>query len=74
VARRVASQFRPYRLQVGIVAGLVALTSGLGVVNPLLIAVVFDTALFVKGAPTSPACTCWCPSWPSSRSSPEPWA
>jgi ATP-binding cassette subfamily B protein len=54
VARRVATQFRPYRLQVGIVAGLVALTSGLGVVNPLLIAVVFDTALFVKGGPDLP--------------------
>jgi ATP-binding cassette subfamily B protein len=51
VIRRVATQFAPYRTQVVLVAALVALTSGLGVVNPLLIRTVFDTALFVRGGP-----------------------
>lgn len=34
-----------------IVVALITLTSGLGVVNPILIKVVFDTALFPKGGP-----------------------
>ena len=51
VARRVAQQFHPYRRQVYVVGGLVTVTSALGVVNPLLVASVFNTALFVKGGP-----------------------
>ena len=44
--RRVVSTFRPYRGKVGLVAFAIALTSGLGVVNPLMIKLVFDEALF----------------------------
>jgi ATP-binding cassette, subfamily B, bacterial len=51
---RVARQFRPYRGQVALVVLFIALTSGFGVVNPILIKVVFDTALFVPGGPNLP--------------------
>jgi ATP-binding cassette, subfamily B, bacterial len=44
--RRVISTFRPYRKQVALVAVAILLTSALGVINPLLIKVVFDRALF----------------------------
>jgi ATP-binding cassette, subfamily B, bacterial len=44
--RRVVASFRPYRAQVTLVGFLIVLTATLGVVNPLLIAVVFDKALF----------------------------
>jgi ATP-binding cassette subfamily B protein len=44
--RRVARTFRPYRRQVALVAVAILVTSALGVVNPLLIKVVFDKALF----------------------------
>jgi ATP-binding cassette subfamily B protein len=44
--RRVVSTFRPYRKQVLLVAIAILITSALGVVNPLLIKVVFDKALF----------------------------
>src|SRR2546430_7451104 len=44
--RRVLSSFQPYKRKVGLVSGLIILTSALGVVNPLLIKVIFDTALF----------------------------
>jgi ATP-binding cassette, subfamily B, bacterial len=44
--RRVISIFRPYRPQVLLVSAAIVLTSGLGVVNPLLIKWVFDHALF----------------------------
>jgi ATP-binding cassette subfamily B protein len=49
--RRIAALFRPYRSQIVIVVALITITSGLGVVNPVLIKVVFDTALFPKGGP-----------------------
>ena len=49
--RQVVGQFRPYRGQVLVVALLILVTSGLGVVSPLLIKVVFDRALFVPGGP-----------------------
>jgi ATP-binding cassette subfamily B protein len=45
-ARRVVATFKPYRKRVLVVAGIIVLTSALGVVNPILIKVVFDTALF----------------------------
>jgi ATP-binding cassette, subfamily B, bacterial len=38
--------FRPYRRKVGLIALAILITSGLGVVNPLLIKVIFDEALF----------------------------
>ncbi len=44
--RRIAASFRPYSVQVVLVGLLVLITAGLGVVNPLLIQVVFDRALF----------------------------
>ncbi|HYF10907.1 MAG TPA: ABC transporter transmembrane domain-containing protein, partial [Actinomycetota bacterium] len=44
--RRVVSTFRPYRGKVAWVALAIVVTSGLGVVNPLLIKAVFDGALF----------------------------
>ncbi|MFB3097189.1 MAG: ABC transporter ATP-binding protein, partial [Dehalococcoidia bacterium] len=43
---RIAASFRPYSGQVVLVGLLVLFTAGLGVVNPLLIQVVFDRALF----------------------------
>jgi len=44
--RRVVHAFAPYRRQVVWIGLAILVTSGLGVVNPLLIKVVFDTALF----------------------------
>jgi ATP-binding cassette subfamily B protein len=44
--RRVISTFRPYKRKVTVVGGLIVITSAMGVVNPLLIKVIFDTALF----------------------------
>jgi ATP-binding cassette, subfamily B, bacterial len=50
-ARRVAPLFRPYRVQVAAVVGLIVVTSTIGIINPLLIQVVFNKALFVRGRP-----------------------
>jgi ATP-binding cassette, subfamily B, bacterial len=44
--RRILGLFRPYLAQVLLLAVAILLTSGLGVVNPLLIRTVFDRALF----------------------------
>ncbi|MDQ4108121.1 MAG: ABC transporter ATP-binding protein, partial [Actinomycetota bacterium] len=44
--RRVIAAFRPYRGKVGLVALAIVITSGLGVVNPLLIKWIFDNGLF----------------------------
>jgi ATP-binding cassette, subfamily B, bacterial len=44
--RRVIGTFRPYRGKVGLVGVMIAVTSGLGVINPLMIVLVFDRALF----------------------------
>jgi ATP-binding cassette, subfamily B, bacterial len=44
--RRVVSTFKPYRRQVVLVGIAILITSAMGVVNPLLIKVVFDRALF----------------------------
>jgi ATP-binding cassette subfamily B protein len=44
--RRVISTFRPYKRKVAVVAALIVVTSAMGVINPLLIKVIFDTALF----------------------------
>jgi ATP-binding cassette, subfamily B, bacterial len=49
--RRVVAQFRPYKRQVAIVGLTIFVTSGLGVVNPLLIRAAFDNALFVRNGP-----------------------
>src|SRR5215831_11920091 len=50
-ARRVIPLFRPYRVQVAAVVGLIVVTSTIGIINPLLIQVVFNNALFVPGGP-----------------------
>ena len=47
--RRVARLFRPYRGRVALILILILITSGLGVVNPLLTKQVFDKALFPPG-------------------------
>jgi ATP-binding cassette subfamily B protein len=44
--RRVIRTFRPYRRTVGLVGALILITSAIGVINPLLIKVIFDEALF----------------------------
>jgi ATP-binding cassette, subfamily B, bacterial len=44
--RRVVASFKPYRNRVVAVGVLIVITSALGVINPLLIKVIFDTALF----------------------------
>ena len=44
--RRVVSTFRPYRGKVSLVGLAIVITSGLGVVNPLLIKWIFDNGLF----------------------------
>jgi ATP-binding cassette subfamily B protein len=44
--RRVIRTFRPYRRTVGLVGTLILITSAIGVINPLLIKVIFDQALF----------------------------
>jgi ATP-binding cassette, subfamily B, bacterial len=53
-ARRVVPLFRPYRAQVAAVVALIVVTSTIGIINPLLIQVVFNKALFVPGGPNLP--------------------
>ncbi len=53
--RRVVGAFRPYRRKVALVGLAIAVTSGLGVVNPLMIRAVFNNALFGV-PPGSPTC------------------
>ncbi|MDQ3878276.1 MAG: ABC transporter ATP-binding protein, partial [Actinomycetota bacterium] len=50
--RRIISTFGPYKAKVGLVAVLILVTSGLGLINPLLIRVVFDDVLD-SNAPTA---------------------
>jgi ATP-binding cassette subfamily B protein len=50
-ARRVVPLFRPYRAQVAAVVALIVVTSTIGIINPLLIQVVFNKALFAPGGP-----------------------
>jgi ATP-binding cassette subfamily B protein len=49
--RRVVRSFHAYRGRVLLIGGLILVTSALGVVNPLLIKVIFDQALFCQGCP-----------------------
>ena len=46
--RRILVTFRPYKGQLSLLGLAILVTSGLGVVNPLLIREVFDRALFGK--------------------------
>ena len=55
--RRVVATFAPYRRKVWLVAVAIAITSALGVANPLLIKWIFDDGLFgVRGACDGGAC------------------
>ena len=49
--RRIVQTFKPYRRQVYFVGVLILVTSGLGLINPLLIRVVLDDAIFGGGSP-----------------------
>jgi ATP-binding cassette subfamily B protein len=51
--KRVVDTFQPYRGKVGIVGLLIVVTSGLGVVNPLLIVLIFNRGLFGMGSPAT---------------------
>ena len=51
LVRRIAASFQPYWPRVLAVGLLIVITAGLGVVNPVLIRVMFDSALFVDGGP-----------------------
>ena len=46
LVRRIVASFRPYTGRIALVGLLILFTAGLGVVNPVLIQVVFDNALF----------------------------
>ena len=52
--RRIVEAFRPHWPRVLAVGLLIFVTAGLGVVNPILIRTVFDSALFVDGGPNLP--------------------
>ncbi|HSK97399.1 MAG TPA: ABC transporter ATP-binding protein, partial [Euzebyales bacterium] len=49
--RRITRLFSPYRAQVTLVVTLIVTTGILGIVNPVLIRYIFDSALFVEGGP-----------------------
>jgi len=51
LGRRIVALFRPYRTRVGLIVGVIVVSSGLSVVGALLIKVVFDKALFPSGGP-----------------------
>jgi ATP-binding cassette subfamily B protein len=51
LVKRIVRLFRPYRGRTALILVSILVTSGLGIVNPLLIQVVFDDALFVQGGP-----------------------
>src|SRR5262245_56136388 len=57
--RRVIATFRPYRGKVSLVGLAIVVTSGLGVVNPLLIKWIFDNGLF--GNPPGSCAGASCP-------------
>jgi ATP-binding cassette subfamily B protein len=44
--RRVMASFRPYKNKVLLVGAAIVVSSALGVINPILIKIIFDTALF----------------------------
>src|ERR1700694_5247481 len=48
--RRVAQAFKPYKFQIVLVLIAILFTTGLGVVNPLLIARVFDDGISKRNA------------------------
>jgi ATP-binding cassette, subfamily B, bacterial len=51
LVKRIVRLFRPYRGRTALILASILVTSALGIVNPLLIQVVFDDALFAEGGP-----------------------
>jgi ATP-binding cassette subfamily B protein len=51
LVRRIVGLFAAYRGRTALILASIVVTSALGIVNPLLIQVVFDDALFVQGGP-----------------------
>ena len=47
--RRIASIFKPYKGAVGLVVLLILIISGIGLINPLLIKVVFSNVILAEG-------------------------
>ncbi|HEU4480297.1 MAG TPA: ABC transporter ATP-binding protein [Actinomycetota bacterium] len=47
--RRIVDTFKPYKAKVALVALLILLTAGIGLINPLLIKVVFDDVILGNG-------------------------
>ena len=50
--RRIVRTFRPYRAQVAVVSFLILVISGIGLINPLLIKVVFEDVILAVDEPT----------------------
>ena len=53
--RRIAATFKPYRPQVTLVAVLILVTSGLGLINPLMIKYVFNRVFIFSGSDSEKA-------------------
>ncbi|CAN5552560.1 ABC transporter ATP-binding protein [soil metagenome] len=51
--RRIVGTFKPYRRKVTLVTVLILATAGLGLINPLLIKVVFDDVILAADEPTA---------------------
>src|SRR5690242_12234057 len=49
--RRVAQAFTPYKIQIALVLFAILITTGLGVVNPLMIARIFDDGIAKRNIP-----------------------
>ncbi|GAB2548346.1 ABC transporter ATP-binding protein [Leucobacter ruminantium] len=55
LGRRIAELFRPYRIQLAVIVGLVLISAGLGILPPLITERVFDDGLFPPdGSPDLP--------------------
>ena len=55
LGRRIAELFRPYRVQLAVIVGLVLISAGLGILPPLITERVFDDGLFPPdGSPDLP--------------------
>jgi ATP-binding cassette subfamily B protein len=49
--KRIARTFKPYKARVGLVAVLILLVAAIGLINPLLIKVVFESVFLGEGTP-----------------------
>ncbi|HVF52392.1 MAG TPA: ABC transporter ATP-binding protein [Actinomycetota bacterium] len=57
--RRIVTTFRPYRRKVALVGVLILVTSGLGLINPLLIKVFFDEVFLQTDDPSNARYILW---------------